>query len=395
LKAAIAWAKALPDGIDRDEIVRGAMLGCASVDPAVALDSVEEAPAGGKHAYFASTTGARVLQEAAKSDFDATVKWLAAHPGRFGREDLYGAVYPVTERMNTGVAEFLTARVADGSLSALAPAIENSLLNGAAGQRAAVWDWLKTQPVSDATRFIRQEVLSSAAWQDPELALQLVNDLPRTEAGDAEVKELARCLYNGGDRLHRFAQLMKQAPERLQQPLIDQAFDSLYGHLDDPQRWAGRLSLVPDASRPKATEELARAWAQQTPEEATTWQASLPQGDARNKAAGGIASEWARQDSSGAGEWVQSLPPGGERDLAAEGMVLALASQSPQQAWQWALTIQDDGRRNEAAARAANAIASRDPAIARQWIDAGPFTAQTKADLVNGLGKPMKPARWQ
>jgi hypothetical protein len=76
-------------------------------------------------------------------------------------------------------------------------------------------------------------------------------------------------------------------------------------------------------------------------------------------------------------------------------MVLALASQSPQQAWQWALTIQEDARRNEAAARAANAIAARDPAIARQWIDAGPFTAQTKADLVNGLGKPMKPARWQ
>jgi RNA polymerase sigma factor (sigma-70 family) len=396
LKAAIAWARSLPGDVDRNELVRGALLGCATVDPVSALDSVEEAPAGGRHAYFASTTGARVLQEAAQSDFDATVKWLAAHPGRFGREDLYGLVYPVTERMNAGVADFLSARSADGSLSALAPAIENSLLNAAAGQRAAVWEWLKTQPISDATGSIRKEVLSSAAWQDPELALRLVNDLPRTEAGDAEVKELARCLYNGGDRLHRFEQLMKQAPERLQQPLVEQAFDSLYGgYLDDPARWIDRLSLLPESSRPKATEELARAWAQQTPEEAVTWEASLPSGDGRNRAAGGIASEWGRQDSRGAGEWVLSLPAGTERDQAAAGMVLALANQAPQQAWHWAMSIGDDLQRQEAAARASNAMAQRDPAQARRWIDASPFTAETKADLLNNLGKPMKPTRWQ
>ena len=396
LKGAIAWARTLPDGTDRDEVIRGALLGRAAIDPGSALDAVEEVPAGGRHAYAASTTGARVLQEAAKADFDATVQWLAAHPGRLGREDLYGLAYPVTDRMNAGVEEFLNARVADGSLSALVPAIDNSLLNAASGQRAAVWEWLKTQPISEATKSIRAEVLSSSAWQDPELALQLVNDLPRTEAGDAEVKELARCLYNGGDRLHRFEQLMKQAPERLQQPLVEQAFDSLYGgYMDDPARWISRLSLLPESSRPRATEELARAWAQQTPEEAAAWEASLPSGDGRNRAAGSIASEWGRQDPLGAGEWVLSLPAGTERDQAAAGMVLALANQTPQQAWHWAMSIGDDLQRKEAAARAANAMAQRDPAQARQWIDASPFTAETKADLLSNPGKLMKPARWQ
>jgi hypothetical protein len=34
------------------------------------------------------SAGARVLKEAARVDFDATMEWLAAHPGRLGEEDL-------------------------------------------------------------------------------------------------------------------------------------------------------------------------------------------------------------------------------------------------------------------------------------------------------------------
>ena len=198
LKAAIAWARSLPDGIDRDEIIRGALLGQASVNPAAALDSVEEVPPGGRHAYFASTTGARVLQEAAKNDFAGTLSWLASHPGRFDREDLYGLVQSVTERMNAGAGDFLSARTADGTLGALAPAVENSMLNGAAGQRAAVWEWLKSQPETDATKSLRKDVMNSAAWKEPEFALQIVSELPHTPTGDAEVMEIARCLFNGG-----------------------------------------------------------------------------------------------------------------------------------------------------------------------------------------------------
>ncbi len=220
-----------------------------------------------------------------------------------------------------------------------------------------------------------------------------MGDLPRTEAGDAEVQELARCLYNGGDRLHRFDQLMKQCPDRLREPLIEQAFHSLYGYLDNPQHWVERLPLVGDSARPKAAEELAQAWAKQAPEEAAAWQASLAQGDSRNSAAGGIALGWAREDSHGAAEWVQSLPAGGEYDKAAAGMVLALAGQSPQQAWDWALTITDDNQRKQAATRAANAMFQRDPATARQWIDAAPLTPDAKTELLSTLGKPMKHAR--
>lgn len=135
LDGAIAWAKMLPDGTDRDEVVRAAMLGRAAVDPAAALELAGTVPSGGRHAYANSTTGARVLVEAAKADFDSTVAWLAAHPGRFGREDLMGLSHVVTERLNADAAGFLARHAEDGSLAALVPAIESAILNNASGQR--------------------------------------------------------------------------------------------------------------------------------------------------------------------------------------------------------------------------------------------------------------------
>src|SRR5262249_27357588 len=88
--AAVAWARGLPAGTDRDEVVRAALLGEAAVNPTSALDSIEIVPAGGRPMSFADTTGAKVLVEAAKTDFDTTVAWLVAHPGRVGREELSG-----------------------------------------------------------------------------------------------------------------------------------------------------------------------------------------------------------------------------------------------------------------------------------------------------------------
>src|SRR5262249_27604450 len=131
LKATIAWAKSLPDGTDRDEIIRVALLGKASIDPAAALDLVDIVPPGGRNAYFAVTTGARVLAEAASADFDATVAWLAAHPGKLGRQELEGLSHVVTDRLNADAPGFLSACASSDSLSPLLPAIDSALLNSA------------------------------------------------------------------------------------------------------------------------------------------------------------------------------------------------------------------------------------------------------------------------
>jgi RNA polymerase sigma factor (sigma-70 family) len=386
LEGAITWTRALPDGVDRDEIIRAALLGKAAVDPAAALDLVGLVPPGGRHAYFATTTGARVLAEAVKVDYDATIAWIAAHPGRLGQEDLEGIARVVTERLNADTVGFLARHTADGSLAAVLPAINSALLNEASGQRAVVWEWLKTQSDDEISRSLKQQVLSSAAWQDPALALRLVADLPLTPEGNEQVKSLANSLLNGGSMFHRFDKLLAQAPERLRQPLMDTAFTYLRGdNLDDPQRWINRLAQLPEAARPRATESIARAWAGQMPEEAIGWAVSLAPGETRNGALAAATSTWAAKDAHGAAEWVASMPAGAERDCSARSLVMAIAERFPREAWEWVLNINDPAQRSDPAAYTAKMMAKRDPATARQWIESGPFTAEVRAELQAAL----------
>jgi RNA polymerase sigma factor (sigma-70 family) len=105
--AAVAWARKLPEGADKDEVIRAALLGRAQVDPVGALQNVEMVPSGGTWQRFASSTGARVLEQASQTDFDTTVAWVAANPGHFSRTDLYGLVQQVTFRLNADSAGFL------------------------------------------------------------------------------------------------------------------------------------------------------------------------------------------------------------------------------------------------------------------------------------------------
>jgi hypothetical protein len=350
------------------------------------LDQVGIVPPGGKQGYFASTTGARVLQEAVKADFDGTVAWVTAHPGQLSRDDLLGMAQPVTERLNTDPAGFLTMHLADGSLSAILPAVDSALLNGASAQQGAVWDWLKTQPASEAVKSLREEVINAMAWQDPVKALGLASDLPAGPDGDAEARRLAQSLINGGSMMYRFDGLYSQAPARLQQPLLDTAFSVLHGdNLDDPQNWISRLSLLPAENRASAAQSIARAWAERSPEDAISWIQTMPADDTRRGAAATIASTWAASDPRDAIQWVSSMSPGPERDQSSRAAAFAMSETNPRDAWDLAVTIGDPAQRTEAATHVAKIMAVRDLSTARQWVDSGPFSPDQKAQLQASL----------
>jgi RNA polymerase sigma factor (sigma-70 family) len=382
LDAAIAWARTLPEGAERDEVIRSGLVGRAALDPAAALDLVGMVPAGGDRHNWTPTTGMRVLTVAAEADFDATAAWLAAHPGRLGDQDLEGLVRVVGARLSADPVGFLDSRVQDGSIEAILPAIGSALRNNAGGQRAAVWDWLNTQPDNDITKSLKGLVLSSAARNDPALAVRLAADLPRTPEGDSQAAQLAGALLNGGHFLDRYDSLMGQAPERLQQALAESAFRYLDAdNLGDPQRWIVRLEQLPEAARTQSAELLARVWAAQSPEEAARWLTSLAPGEARNRAAGAITESWARVDAQGAAQWVATLAPGTERDKSARALVFAVADTFPLEAWEWALSIEDSTDRSNAAFQVAKVMAGRDAATVRQWIETGPLTPQAKEYL--------------
>ena len=388
---AFAWARTLPEGTDRDEIMRVALVGKAAADPAAALERVDLIPSGGtgQPGDQFNTTGARVLSEAAKTDFETTLAWLAAHPGRLARGAVQALAPAVADRLNADAVGFLNEQVRNGSFTELLPAIEAALSKDAAGQREEVWDWLKIPPKNAPTNELKQMLLVMAGYNDPELALRLAGELPSTPAGDAQARDLTGTLLGPrGSYLHRFDELYRQAPEGLRLPLVERAFDYLSADtLDDPQRWIARLSLLPETRRARGIESIARAWTEQSPEEATGWVASLPPGDARNASVSVIASTWASQDAQGAAEWVATLPPGSERDRGATALVSAISEQYPREAWDWALSISETSERARAATAAAKAMAIRDPAGARQLLEAAPLAPELKAQVQLELEK--------
>lgn len=386
IDAAVKWARSLPEGIDRDEVIRGALFGRATVDPVSALNLVGLVPPGGRQNYFADTTGARVLREAGVSDYDGTVAWLAANPGSLGHDDLMGIANVVSEKLNADPASFLNRHAADNSLAAIMPAINSALMNDSGGQRGAVWDWLRTQPQTEATKALRQHVLNSASYQDPELALRLASELPRTPDGEAQIQTLVNGLFNGGQMLHRFEKLIEQAPERLRQPIIESAFQQLREDtFTDASTWIARLSMLPESSRARATENIARAWAHQAPDEAAAWVNTLAAGATRSDATAAIVSSWGQKDARGAGDWIAAMPASMERDRCAGQLAMAVADRQPAEALTWIMTIANAAERERVAMQTAQIMSARQPELARDWIQTAPLSAENKARLRTNL----------
>src|SRR5205823_1951129 len=196
------------------------------------------------------------------------------------------------------------------------------------------------------TSQLRRQLLSTWGEQDTAMAFRLAEDAPRTAEGDTQLGLLADGLLGHGAVLHRLDRLLEAAPQRLHQPLVESAFNYLTAEtLADPQRWMALLSQLPESARVRATESLARAWAEQTPEEAIGWAASIPAGEFRDEAVAAIASTWAAKDAPAAAVWIAAMPPGAERDRSAQSLIFAMAEEFPREAWEWAMSIGDTERR--------------------------------------------------
>jgi len=382
LDGALNWASKLPEGTERDEVMRAALVGAAAVAPVSALERVGSISPGGRKGYFASTTGARVLKEAALADFDGTVSWMATHPGRLGEEDLMGLAGAVAERLNAEPRGFLTQYAEAGSLFIMLPAVGHALFNESSGQRGAVWDWVQNRSKDAITLELRTDLLRAAGQQDTAMAFRFAADLPATAEGDSQRRLLADNLLGDGARLHRLDTLLEQAPESLRQPLLASAFEHLRSDtLYEPQRWLARLSQLPEGERGYGAEMFAGAWAEQMPDEAIGWAASMPAGEERARAKAGIASGWAANDAPAASAWVAAMSAGPERDRSAQALVAAMAEEYPREAWDWALSIDDGERRAQAAAYAVRTMGAQDFAMAREWLERSPFTPEEKALL--------------
>ncbi|MDB6136657.1 MAG: hypothetical protein JWM59_4900 [Verrucomicrobiales bacterium] len=376
-----AWVKTLPEGTDREAILRSALMGLASADPKKALENVAIVPPGGRPGYFADSTAARLLKEAGAKDFDGTTGWLRDNPGKVSGEDTIGLASIVTGRLNADPVRFLDAELKKGTLGVLNNALSSALLNDSKPQLGKVWDWLKKQPDSEALRSLKDSVLNSAGWQNPELTLAIAKEQPDTEEGRKTLDRLAQSLINGGSRLGRVEAMLPDVPPAMRTRLVAMTFNFLNpDNFGSASQWLPRLNEVPAENRLGATEQLARAWAAKSPEEAAAWTLNLP-AEHRPTVVGTVADGWLKRDSLAASEWIAALPVGPDRDAGARSLVNEVADDSPAEAWEWAVSIGDSPQRVQAAGRALSAVIKRDPQEALHWIDRSALADAEKQQL--------------
>ena len=384
--AAIAWAQTLPEGEERNAALRAALVSLSTISPAAALDQIDLVPPGGREGYFASTTAANLLREAVKSNYDATVAWLVANPGRLGREDLMGMASAVTDRLNANPVAFLQHHADNGSLTTLLPAISSAVLNDAGGQREAMWGWVLQQPDSPALQALSSHLLTSTGYRDPTVLLRMVAALPAGSGHDELLQEAARSVFNGGSLLDRFEEVVRNTSGKFQTQIISAAFECLQqNNLDDPQLWSSRLALLPASGQTNAVSSLSQAWATTDPKGAAAWAESLPDETLRTQAVGNVINQYARADAYAASAWLATLPTGPSRDRGSITLARAIAKDQPQEAWQWSLSITDPSTRLSALAETLQTLSAQpdfDAATRRQWVNSTPLTPQEKQHLL-------------
>jgi len=393
--AALAWARTLPEGPERDGALRGTLIGWAKSDPVAALNNIEAAPPGKEQMHFASDTAARVIQAASEKDFAATMTWLTENSGKIGRESWMGLTGVIQKKLATDPAallEFVTTQPA-AMRHGLQEALDSVMLNDGYAQRDEVWSWLTAQPAGESVDRLRSMMLRTAAWKDPELAMQWMQTMPDSPAAQRLVETNLSSLINNGGNLERIEGLLAKAPEKLRPGLLATAFTSEGDwRQSDLEPWMARMNELPAEQRPQAAASLASRMAATDPQQAVQWATSLTNDDERRNAISSLTMRWANADSYEASEWVAGLPAGAERDAAAQSLVQSIGRDDPESAWTWAASIGDSAGRLAMLQNSLMNMKERDPQRARQLINATNLSADERTALLSTLTQEGRPS---
>ena len=375
--AVIAWAQSLAAGAAREDALRAALIGWAKSDPFAALEHIdivppnsgEKYPMSSKGGWYAqSDVGDEVMREAAKQDWDGTMEWLRAHPGKFGEWGLTGLNDTVSQRLSVDLAGTLRFFANSGN-PALEHALENALSNNSYAQHDQMWDWLDREPASDFTRTLRGTLLYTIGTRDADTALEYLEKLPDTPENRAALETGTRGLLVNGNGMNRIEDFLATASPKMRAYLIETALTRNSGSIGtDAPLWVDRLGELPADRREKAVAGLAEGWAKADPQAALRWALAQPDPAQRDAALNATAKAWAGSDLRDAAAWINAQPAGGNRDTATRGLVGGIAYSQPESAWTWALSIQTPAQKIGALQTAYAGLRRKDPALAEQFL---------------------------
>ena len=242
-----------------------------------------------------------------------------------------------------------------------------------------------------------RSVLSGWAAEDPEAALEYVNNLEgdpnryyiegvlsgwmQTDP-DAAAGYVIENMKPGRNRevlIGKLAsQLMKQGmdtavrwAERQQDPAFrGEAFEEITEDWVslDPEAAAKWLSKHVDQEYSKeAVEDLARGWAFKDRQAAASWLENLSEGEVKSSGVHEFVKVWARKDPVGVAEWLNTLNDSGATDRGVTAYAQQIFDQSPEAALQSAASISNDEMREESMRHLASQWLRRDREAAEAW----------------------------
>lgn len=259
-----------------------------------------------------------------------------------------------------------------------------------------------------------------AGWASarPDEAIAMLDNLPEEMRGNRD--SLAASIVSGlADRDPMLAadlvvRLASEGNERAPQ-LMDQVASELL-RVESPERASAWAESLPDgpvkgaamrrvadrfaAADPEAAaawaerfadqeyaapviQEVGREWARRSPLEAVAWLQDLPEGPGQSAGLSSAFGDWEDRDPALASEYLAAMPDSPQRDAAISGFSSGYAWQDPLVAIAWAEDISDPNLRQQSLTRAGMAFMRRDPESAREWLPVSGLPPEAQEAVLN------------
>jgi hypothetical protein len=157
---------------------------------------------------------------------------------------------------------------------------------------------------------------------------------------------------------------------------------SVIGETDLRQATQMFSRLSPTAQE-SAVGTIASRWADEDPQAASRWAATLPEGRVRERAVNDVIGRWAEIDPYNAASWLSTLSQGSSRDSAVAIYAGRIASSDPQTAVEWAETIGNEKARNSQIESIVRSWLDTDASAAKMWLAVSSLPEEIKARLLS------------
>ncbi len=358
-KGAARYVRGMSPGPDRNSLLAQLASASAAEDVDLAIETAELLPAG----PLRSNAMQSIVGQLAQRDPEAALERIKKTGTSSERDQMLMQV--------VSSLSFSDPELAGAFAEALPAGVQQTnaimqVVNGLAQQsvdKAATW--ANRLPPGSARQAAFGQIASVFAQSDPAGAARWAASLPDQGQNAPLLSVMGQWIQSDPDAALAWAGTLPDGA--LKRRTLENAAMNL-AH-SDPERAFTLASQIDAAGgNPRgAMNQVAFAWAMESPEKAMARAAQLPAGAARDAFQGGILSALSNTAPATAAKYVGSLPAGEQRQQAVQMLAAQWVYNDPQAAVRWAGGL-DASERERAIPMLAGGWTTTDPAAAGSWL---------------------------